>query len=115
MENFFNWISMQLPFLPNEVKALNFNLYETEDDTKFEAEMVGCVAYDENDEDWACDAIYSSKENIYCFNSQDWEQALAYFVNMAQKCLKEEVELPSTVEYVTAGFVDGNLEVIYKS
>ena len=114
MEMFSNWINAQLSCLPDEVKALNFNLYETEDDTKFEAELVGCVSYEEEDEDWACDTIYSSEDNVYCFCSENWEKALEYFVNLVQLSILKDVKLPSTVEYVTAGFIDGDLDVIYK-
>ncbi len=112
--NFNKWIEKQLSkSIPNSVIAINFNLYEADDDNEFDAQIVGCASYDENDSDWACGAIFSSEEDLFHFESDDWEKALLDFENIVRQYLKTHQKTPlNNYDHITFGFVDGDLTVI---
>ncbi|MBQ3490810.1 MAG: hypothetical protein IJA86_09495 [Clostridia bacterium] len=95
--------------------AYNFNLYEFDVEREFGAELVACVAYDPDDEDWACDTVYSSGDDLFEFTADGWENALRDFLAMAAAFIEKEGvgAFGNKVEYITAGFIDGNLEVLY--
>ena len=114
MKRFSKWVDPQIAKLPSDIIALNFNLYEEKWKFRFSAQLVGSISYDEENEDWACDTYYSSHENLYYFCAKNWEQALEKFLKLAGKAINSTIVLPDRIEYVTAGFVDGSLEVIFK-
>ena len=113
--NFENWINSLLPDIPDTAIAFNLNLYETDSDEVFEAQLVGCNHYDFDDEDWACNTIYSSEEDIYEFKAEDWEDALNKMIDEFKKYLSvsDANNKIKKAEYITAGFIDGNLEQIF--
>ena len=112
MKRLAKWVIPQIEKLPSDIVALNFNLYEEKIKFCFAVQLVGCITYDENDEDWACDIYYSSHENLYYFCAKNWEYALEKFLKLIREELDGTIVLPERIKYVTAGFVDGNLEVI---
>lgn len=115
--DFKQWINdLHLENIVGNVRAFCFNLYESCEDEKFDAQLVGCERYDENNDDWACKVIYSSEENLYSFNSEDWEHALVDFSHIVRQYLQqcEGSEKLKKAEYVAVGFVDGDLELIVK-
>ncbi len=95
--------------------AYNFNLYEFDEENEFGAELVASTAYDPDDDDWACETVYSSGDDLFEFTANGWESALCEFLKMASDFIaKEGVAIfGDKVEYITAGFIDGNLEVLY--
>ena len=111
---FKKWLDAQLKNgLPEEVVAINFNLYEGEKDGHYDAQIVGCPSYDPDDSDWACDELFSSEEDLYHFKSGEWEVALEDF----QKTLEEYLEsTPESIlhkyDHITIGFVDGDLVTV---
>lgn len=77
MVNFKKWVEkFTIDSLSEKIVAINFNLYETDDDELFHAQLVACDCYDADDDDWACNPIFSSEEDIYEFKGEDWEEAL---------------------------------------
>ena len=112
---FKKWLDSLLEEIPDGLVAFNLNLYETDDENLFDAQLVGCNQYDLEDEDWACDVAYSSEENILSFEAEDWEKALEIALDEMKAYLDsaEDGNKIKKAEYVTAGFVDGNLEVVY--
>lgn len=111
---FEDWIEKQLlkPF-PEDVIAINFNLYETDDENEFDAQIVGCAHYDANNDDWACNAIFSSGEDLFQFRSDDWESALSDFKNILCNYLcTHSKTILNNFEYISFGFVDGDLITI---
>ena len=107
---FQTWLEKQLEKpIPAEVIAFNFNLYE-EDETEFDVQIVGCPSYDADDSDWACDAIFSSEEDLFHFSSKDWETALEDFQAILENYLASGVKNALTdSKYIAMGFVDGDL------
>ena len=113
---FEKWLKKQLiKDIPDNVIAFNFNLYETDDDESFDVQLVGCENYSKDDEDWACDTVFSSEEDVFTFKDEDWESALETCKSMIQDFLAscDSDNKLSRAEYVTVGFIDGDLEVIF--
>lgn len=104
--------------LPNNIVAFNFNLYEGQDE--FHIQLIGADNYDENDEEWACDEVYTSGEDIYVLEFKDsennWQAGLEeakILINNFLSTNDKSVKLKAA-KAVAVGFVDGNLEVLYK-
>lgn len=113
--SFEKWINSLLSDIPDSAIAFNLNLYETDSQEIFEAQLVGCDQYDVYDEDWACNTIYSSGENIYEFTAQDWEDGLNKMIDEFKKYLSvsDADNKIKKAEYITVGFIDGNLEPVF--
>lgn len=118
-ENLFAWIDSVLSEeLPSDIVAYAFNLYEG--NTDFHVQLIGAGSFDEDDADWACDELYTTGENIFLIPrtvaGQDWEKGLEYSVQMVQEYLKsgtnKQVLLSS--QGVGVGFVDGDIEIVFK-
>ncbi len=113
--NFASWLKVHLAEgIPAEVVAFNFNLYESGTEGEYDVQLVGCASYDPEDPDWACDARYSTGEDLYTFTSGEWEEALEEFLRMVKDYLAAASadDRLARARYLTAGFVDGDLEVI---
>lgn len=108
--------------MPGESKAFCFNLYEESiEDYIYAVQLVACDKFDENDDDWACEECWSSEEDIFCVelsdeDKKDWKAAQ----NLISIWIKEYLEngkysdILISRQAVGIGFVDGELELIYK-
>ena len=99
------------------VVAVVFNIYD-DGDGDWSVEAVGTSSFDEDDEDWACDEVtdFDSRENRFAWNdSYEWEDAFEDVVAMLNKYLEEGTYKDKLKELdgIGAGFVDGDLEIIY--
>ena len=111
---FEDWIERQfIKPIPKSAIAINFNLYETDNEKEFDAQIVGCAFYDADNDDWACDTIFSSGEDLFRFRSNDWESALSDFKSILcdYLCTHSKTTL-NNYEYISFGFVDGDLITI---
>lgn len=106
------WLTPHLQALPAEAKALCLNLYESEEEGEFDAQLVACAAYDREDPDWACEDIFSTSEELFGFSSEDWEAALDLMLETMSEAIADGI-LPDAIEYVAVGFVDGDLEEVF--
>ena len=111
-QNMITWLKPHLIALPAEAKALCLNLYESEEEGEFDAQLVACAAYDREDPDWACEDIYSTGEELFGFSSEDWEAALDLMLETMSEAIADGI-LPDAIEYVAVGFVDGDLEEVF--
>ena len=68
--SFGEWLNGILSNFTLDAAAFNFNIYENKKD--YSAELVATASFDEDDEDWACDEIYASRNdgNEFCFNAE---------------------------------------------
>ena len=70
--NFTSWLDEILKNpLPENTKGINFNLYEEENPHTYGIQFVATKSFDLDDEDWACDEIFSSGENMYFFTNKN--------------------------------------------
>jgi len=120
-ELFSIWLNQVLEQdIPKGIKAFNFNLYEGEKDT-YDIQLIGSDEFDEDDSDWACTEYFTSGEDICYIKRTDeiehWEQGLSYITKLVERYLQEG-EYANILKNVTAigiGFVDGDIEILYRS
>jgi len=121
---FVNWLDniLENNEMPDETKAFCFNLYEESvEDCVYSVQLVACNAFDENDSDWACEEVWSSEEDIFCIElsdetEKDWKAAQGLIVNWIKEYLESgKYSGILTAKPVAAGFVDGDLELVYKA
>ena len=114
---FFNWLDEVLSKkLPSNIKAINFNLYE-DNDNKWSIELVGTSTFDENNSDWACNEIYTTRENPYALvKESNWKEVETLFTSFLNNYLSTGKYSNILKEYcgIGIGFVDGDLSIIYK-
>ena len=114
---FENWLNDVLKDnLSDNIVAINFNLYEDEND-KWSIELVGTSSFDENDEDWACDEVFTTRDNPYVLEMKsDWEGIQGIFIDKINNYLDNGKYADKLKHYkaVAIGFVDGDLSIIYK-
>lgn len=98
-----------------KVIALNFNIYETPN--SYAIELIGSDEFDEEDEDWACDAIFSSDDVFEIEKSifLNWKSALEGISEL----IKEYLNKGNNSNYIKSfkgigvGFVDGDIDILY--
>ena len=109
------WIdNLTLNSVPENVLAFCFNLYDGCDNAHWSMELVGADSFDAEDSDWACpqNELYTTGEELFGFTAEDWEAALDLMLETMSEAIAEGI-LPDTIEYVAAGFVDGDLEEVF--
>lgn len=115
---FFNWLDDVLNReLPPDVKAICFNLYE-DNDNKWAIELVGTSTFDGNNSDWACNEVYTTRENPYVLvKKSDWKTMEDIFTSFLKNYLEVGKYSNTLKNYsgIGIGFVDGDLNIVYKS
>lgn len=103
---------------PLAIAAYNFDLSESHD---WVVELIGTSTYDKDDEDWACPpAAWRSGPSEFSIPRHvvpTWELALAYVCERAALYITDgkhsQAAVLRSARAVCAGFVDGNLTVIW--
>ena len=117
-ETFEVWLNKYLiRGISPDVQAVNFNLYESSgSDEDFDVQLIGALKYDPNNPDWACNAIFSTGEDLCHIKATDWEECLQIIIAYVQRYLSngKYVEKIANLQAVTVGFVDGDLEIIFQ-
>ncbi len=105
--------------MPKDIIAFNFNLYEGEG--TFHVQLIGSSSFSEEIEsDWACDEVFSTEENIFIidrkFAGLKWEEGLSFSKEMVINYLEngKYSNILKAKEAVAIGFVDGDIDVLYK-
>ena len=118
---FEKWLSKLLENdMPNNTAAYNFNIYEEEDET-YGVQLIASDEFSEDDDDWACSEIWSSEEEIFYIDHSDEkdadrERGLEFISQLISDYLEkgEKADKLKAVKAVGAGFVDGDLKILYK-
>lgn len=103
--------------LPENTKGIVFNLYEGEQPHIYRIQFAATASFDLNDEDWACDEIFSSGETMYAFTSKNnWEVVLREVESNLKSYLEENTSASLLKKHdgIGLGFVDGDLIIIYQ-
>lgn len=104
--------------LPSDIKAFNFNLYE--DESGFQAELIGASMFDEYDEDWACEEVFDTRDNMFSLPKSEftdsWEDAHEEFKQLINEYLSEGAykSVLKSKTAVALGFVDAELEILFQ-
>lgn len=96
--------------------ALNFNLYE-EADFCWSIQLIGASCFDEEEEDWCCEETFCSGENRFSWKEHaEWEEILDVSCKMIRQYISngKYAEALKKYETIAAGFVDGDLEILYQ-
>ncbi|MDE6470343.1 MAG: hypothetical protein K2L19_04915 [Eubacterium sp.] len=102
--------------LSADIKAICFNLYD-DGDNKWSIEFVGTSYFDENNTDWACNEVFTTRDNPFVLiREYSWKDAENLFTEMVSKYLKDGKYANKLKAYtaIGIGFVDGDLNIIYK-
>lgn len=114
---FFEWLDTTLMVeLSSEVKAIIFNLYEDEEN-KWSIELSGTSVFDENDDDWACCEVFSTRDNPFVIELEgDWQTIEEIFTEWVNDYLGNGAYAGKLKKYeaVGMGFVDGDLTILFK-
>lgn len=96
--------------------AINFNIYEDED-SNWSIQLISAAFFDEDNDDWCCEEVFTTGECLYTWKQKSgWMEVLKASCGMIRRYLEEGKyagELKK-FEAVAAGFVDGDLVILYK-
>ena len=116
LEDFKIWVEKYLVDLPEDTVAINFNLYEGEE--AYSIQLIAADEFDEEDEDWACEEIFSTEDDLFVVpmteDIESWEDALVYIKGMIEKYLKISncKDILENLQGIGVGFVDGDIELL---
>lgn len=116
LEEFKFWVEKYLVDLPEDAVAINFNLYEGEE--AYSVQLIAADEFDEEDEDWACEEIFSTEDDLFVIpmteDIEEWEDALFYIKSLIEEYLKVSScrDILENLEGIGVGFVDGNIELL---
>lgn len=113
---FERWVNASLEKgVPSQVCAFCFNLYEDVPDGRYSVEIVGASSFDKDDSDWACDEVFTNRENpLRWTTSKSWDKVQLDVEVLIRKYLQhgKYAQLLRSKKGVACGFVEGELELI---
>ena len=116
-EKFQEWIHDILERgLPNNTVGVGFNIYE-ESDKYWSIQVIATDVFTADDDDWMCEEIFSSEENLFRWKSEDkCEGVLEQVINLVSTYLDEGKYGNMLRQYkgIGVGFVDGDVEIVYQ-
>ena len=112
------WVDrLLIEFRSTPVVAYNFNLYEHEEE--FAIQLVGTGSFDPRNEDWACDEIFSSGEDLFFLPhtvvGDQWQSGLEMANALVKNYLQDgkHAALMKASHGVGVGFVSGDIDLVY--
>ncbi|MBQ8967015.1 hypothetical protein [Ruminococcus sp.] len=115
-EDFAAWLDEKLENgLPDTTAAVNFNIYE-EENNGWTVQLIASDRFDAGDDEWACFEVYSSGEDLYYREKEcGWEEIHEDVREMVQTYLEKGrfADMLKSFRAVGFGFVDGDLELAY--
>ena len=113
--SFEQWVDSSLSVeLPDNIEAFCFNLYD-DGNNSWSIEIIGSASFSKDDSDWACDEIFSTRENPLYFKSRrPWAYVLASRTQMLKRYLRngKYASLLLSKKGVAIGFADGDLTLL---
>lgn len=119
-EEISNWIdSVWTTDIPENVVALNFNLYD-DGDNNWSIELIGAGSYDPDNFDWACDEVFDfeTRDNPYEWVKEvEWNEIQQEMVDVLNKYLEEGKNASSMKEFkaIGVGFIDGDISILHEN
>ena len=104
--------------IANKIKAICFNLYD-DGNGNWSLEMVGTASFEQDDPDWACDEVtdFGTRNSPFSWNENcDWKSVLEEVSRYISKYMETGILdfVKNRVEAIAVGFVDGDINMIYK-
>ena len=103
--------------VPDGVVAFSVSLYEGVG--TFDVQINGAPTFDLNDDDWACEVVYSTGEDLFQIPREQvgnrWESALELVLELVKRYLSSggRAETLRAGRAVAVGFVDGDLHLVW--
>ncbi|MCD7907889.1 MAG: hypothetical protein LUH04_09480 [Clostridium sp.] len=97
--------------LPEDIAALNFNLYD-DGDHCWSAELIGAGSFDADDPDCACDEVFAARDSLLRWEQDgSWEQVLEDVIAQLEAYLESGRFADKLKSYqgIGVGFVDGDV------
>jgi hypothetical protein len=122
-KQFHQWLSECLSKpVPESVQAFSFNLFEYPEtpECKFGIELVGASSFDDKGPDWACNEIWEptarTLEIPKGYSGTGWQGCLFKARNLIINYLNAEPvgAVLKSRQGVGLGFVDGDLEIVWR-
>lgn len=126
-EEFDKWLDTLLENndMPENTRAFNFNLYDESDDaydTAFGIQLIASDKFSEDDDDWACSEVWTSEEEVFYVDSSDeTDKSRKNSQDCAKALISSYLEdgkyahILRAAEAIGVGFVDGDIEILYKN
>jgi DNA polymerase I-like protein with 3'-5' exonuclease and polymerase domains len=87
--------------LPEDIAAFNFNLYE-DGDNLWSIELIGASRFDPEDPDWACEEIFTNREDPLSWRAEvDWQEVQETMTQYVEKYLADIVAEAKKNGFVT--------------
>ena len=102
--------------LPDGTVAINFNLYD-DGDNHWSIELVATSSFDSEDDDWACDELFATRENPFEWQEDsDFNKVQSFAEEIIRRYLTEGKYKDVLTKYkaIGLGFVDGDISLIYR-
>ena len=115
-DKFSEWIDGVVDGIPDNAAALNFNIYEESGDN-WSVQLIASSYFDEDDEDWACDEVFTTGEDVFRWEENaKWSEILEKVKTLISDYLENGRKSAVLKQYeaVACGFVDGDIQVLYK-
>ena len=124
-EEFAHWLDdiLENSDMPENTAAFCFNLYEESDEEHiYAAQLIASDQFDPDDEEgeWACEEVWSCEENIFTVDTSAEDDvgsahAQELFCEMIEEYLSSGKygHILKDSKGVAAGFVDGELQMLY--
>jgi len=123
-QHFASWLDESLgQDIPDTVEAFCFNLWEPagQPGVEFAIELIGTGACDEDDPDWPCDEVWEPVPRTILipidYSGDEWQSCRHKLKALVLKHLETEspaIQKLKSSQGIGIGFVDGDLEVIWK-
>ena len=100
--------------IPDDVVAFCFNLYEDTNKT-WTLELIGASSFDTNDSDWACDEVFTTRDNpLTWHDDKEWQEVLMETIKILKDYLKKGKYGRALKERqgLAVGFVNGDLTLL---
>lgn len=113
-----DWLSRVLCEPTNDsTVAYCVNLY----DSPFRADIVGLARFDAQDEDWACEEVWSPRDRSIDlpekYAALPWEERLDLCTDILRRFISSTgpgARILREADAVAVGFVDGNLNIVHQ-
>ena len=100
--------------IPVDVVAFCFNLYE-DVNKSWTLELIGASSFDPTDSDWACDEVFTTRDNPLIWNeNKEWQDVLMKIKELLQDYLEKGKygKVLKERQGLAVGFVDGDLTLL---
>ena len=100
--------------IPDDVVDFSFNLNE-DANKSLTLELIGASSFDTTDNDWACDEVFTTRDNpLTWYDDKEWQDVLTLTIKMLKDYLEKGKYAKELKERqgLAVGFVDGDLTLL---